>query len=272
MKSILLHIADDSCMEARLQVAMDIARACEGHVTCLQAVSYEIFAPGDFYGSIMAEALPLIRKAAEEHRAKLEADLANEDVSWDWRFLHGAAESKLFEHSPLQDVIVVGPHDIGEDGLPGPSSMAGELALRAPAPVLVVPGSCNRLDVNAPVLIAWNGSSESCAALRAAIPLLEKSGKVYIVEVDEPARRKRSDVSSSEAAIYLSRHGIEAELVTIPRGEGQISDTLFAAASARKCGLVVMGAYGHSRLAELLLGGVTRRSLSNPQIPILLAH
>ncbi|MDX1704625.1 MAG: universal stress protein, partial [Altererythrobacter ishigakiensis] len=65
MKSILLHIGDDEGLEARMQVALDLARAFEGHITCLQAVTYEIFAPGDFYGSAMAAAMPVIRENAE---------------------------------------------------------------------------------------------------------------------------------------------------------------------------------------------------------------
>lgn len=272
MKSILLHIDGDHCMDARLQVALDIARACDGHITCLQAVSYEVFAPGDFYGSAMAAAMPKIKEAAEELRAKLEAELANEDASWEWRFIYGMAEQRLLEQSPLHDIIIVGPHDIGEEGSGGPSAMAGELALKAPIPVLVVPKDTKRLDVRAPVLVAWNGSSEAAVALRAALPLLALSSHVYIASVAEESDQARFDFPASEAGKYLSRHGIEAELVSMPRGDAKISDTLFNAAEVRECGMMVMGAYGHSRIAEMLLGGVTRRTLSNPQMPILMAH
>jgi len=272
MKTILLHIDSDNCMDARLQVAMDIARACNGHITCLQAVSYEVFAPGDFYGSAMAAALPRIKEAAENLRAKIEGDLANEDVSFEWRFLYGMAESRLLEQSALHDVIVVGPHDVGEEGARGPSGMAGELALKAPAPVLVVPGDWNRMDVSAPALIAWNGSSEACVAMRAALPLLKCASKTFIASIAEDNEKMRFDFPATEAAMYLSRHGIEAEIVDIPRGDGKVSDTLMSAAKMRECGVFVMGAYGHSRLSEMLLGGVTRRVLSDPQMPILMAH
>ena len=70
MKSILLHIDHDRAMTARLQVALDIARATNGHLTCLQAVSYEVFAPGDFYGSAIAAAMPVIKENAENLRAQ----------------------------------------------------------------------------------------------------------------------------------------------------------------------------------------------------------
>jgi nucleotide-binding universal stress UspA family protein len=272
MKSILLHIEGDSCMEARMQVALDIARATGAHITCLQAVSYEVFAPGDFYGSAMAAAMPVIKQAADDLRARIEADLANEDVSWDWQFLYGMAEHRLLEQSALHDLIVVGPHDIGEEGSRGPSHMVGHLALRAPAPVLVVPGSTKSLDLSAPAMVAWNGSSEACVALRQATPLLALASKVYLVSVSEEDDRKRFDFPATAGAKYLSRHGIESEIVEVPRGQAKISDTLFSAAQMRHCGLMVMGAYGHSRLAEMLLGGVTRRSLSDPEMPIFLTH
>lgn len=272
MKSILLHIDDDDCFEARLQVAMDIARATDGHITCLQAVSFEVFAPGDFYGSAMAAAMPRIREAAEQLREKVEADLSNEDVSWEWRFLYGMAEHKLLEQSALHDIIIIGPHDVGEHGSKRPSMMAGELALDAPIPVLVVPGKANRLDVRAPALVAWNGSSEASVALRNATPLLQLAGKVFIASVGEDKDTDRYVFPASEAAKYLARYGVDAELVDIPSQPGKISDILFQAAEMRDCGLMVMGAYGHSRLAEMLLGGVTRRTLSDPKLPVLLAH
>lgn len=271
MKSILLHIANDRAMPARLQAALDLARATGGHVTCLQAISYEVFAPGDFYGSAMAAAMPVIKEAAEKLRAELEAELANEDVSWDWRLVYGAAENRLLELAALHDIVLVGPHDAGEDGR-GPSSLVGTLVLKAPIPVMVVPGHSKRLDVGAPVLVGWNGSAEACVALRQAVPLLKMASRVYLATVEEARGEGRFDFPPLEGAQYLSRHGIEAELVEIPRGDARISDTLFSAAQMRGCGLLVMGAYGHSRFAEMLFGGVTRHSLTDPQMPMFLAH
>jgi Universal stress protein UspA and related nucleotide-binding proteins len=271
MKSILLHVDHDPAMEARLQVALDIARASGGHITCLQSVSYEVFAPGDFYGSAIAAAMPVIKENAEKLRQQTEAHLANEGVPWDWRFLYGIAQHRLLELSPLADVVIVGPSDTGEGGK-GPSALVGDLVLKAPVPVLVVPEGTRSFDVTAPAMVAWNGSSEACVALREAVPLLAAARKVYLVSVAEPSDKQRFDFPALEGAQYLSRHGIECEVVEIPRGDAKISDTLFSAAQLRECGLMVMGAYGHSRLAEMLLGGVTRRMLSDPQMPILLAH
>lgn len=271
MKSILLHIDHDAAMNARLQVALDIARASGGHITCLQAISYEVFAPGDFYGSAIAAAMPVIKENAEKLRAEIEAHLATEDVPWDWRFVYGVAPHRLLEHSPLADVVILGPTDVGDGGR-GPSAIVGDLVLKAPVPVLVVPGDAGRFDPAAPAMVAWNGSSEAAHALRAAVPLLAMARKVYLVSVAEAEGKPRFDFPALEGAQYLSRHGIECEVVEVPRGEAGIADTLFSAAQMRECALMVMGAYGHSRLAEMLLGGVTRKMLTEPSMPILLAH
>ena len=271
MKSILLHIDGDESLEARVQASLDLARAFDGHIKCLQAVSYERVAPGDIYGSAIAVAMPVIKEAAEELRAKMEADLANEDVPWEWDFRYGMAEHRLLELSAINDIIVVGSHDIGGSGQRA-SRMVGELVTQGRTPVLVVPSDAKGLDCNGPAMVAWNGSSEACIALRAAVPLLKKASAVYLVSVSEQKDRERFDFPPVSGAEYLSRHEIEVELIDVPRGEEHVSETLFAAAASRKCAYMVMGAYGHSRLAEMLLGGVTRRVLTNPRLPIFLAH
>lgn len=271
MKSILLHINDDEGLQARIQAALDLARAFNGHITCLQAVTYEIFAPGDFYGSAMAAAMPVIRENAETLRKQVEEDLSNEDVSWEWIFQFGMAESRLLEKSAINDVVVLGPNDVGYDG-PRPSRMVGDLLLSSRTPVLVVPKHQKNLDCRGSALVAWNGSTEACVALRAAVPLLSKASSVYLATVKEEKEKVRFDFPPVEGAEYLSRYGIQSEIVEIPQGDASIADTLVSAAQVRDCSYIVMGAFGHSRLAELLLGGVTRRALTDPQIPILLAH
>ena len=272
MKSILLHISGDTCLDARVQVALDLARAFDGYITCLQPINYEIFAPGDFYGSAMAAAIPRIKEAAEELQERTEDRLKREGAAWDWITTSGQAEQKLLEQSALHDIILIGPHDTGEAAARSPSSLAGALALRAPVPVLVVPGSTKSFDVTAPALVAWNGAAEACVALRQAAPLLAKSDAVTLVSVAAASDKARYDFPPVEGARYLSRRNIEVELVEIPKGKAKVADTLFSAAQLRECGVLVMGAYGHSRLSEMLLGGVTRRSLTDPQMPILLAH
>lgn len=271
MKTICLHIDHDSALPARLETAIGLARAGTGHIICLQAISPEVFMPGDVYGSAIAITLPIIRENADSLRAETEARLAGEGVSWEWRQRHGMAAHRLIEAAALADVVLVGPRAAGEsEG--GASDMVSDLVMRAAVPVLVIPQGAPLAHPAAPVLVAWNGSGEACTALRMAVPLLASAQSVFIASVAETSERKRFDVPPEEAAAYLERHGITSEVVIIEPGDARVADTLFSAAQMRGCGLMVMGAYGHSRLAQMLLGGVTRRMLSEPQMPTLLAH
>ena len=271
MQSILLHIGNDAGLEARIQASLDLARAFDGHLTCLHSINFPIFAPGDIYGSALAVSLPAVHEAAAELRAKVETDLANEDVTWEWRECNGPVEYRLLERSALNDVIVLGASDAADENA-GPSRLAGELLAHARTPVLVVPKNLKRLDCSGPVLVAWNGSTEASIALRASLPMLRRASSVILGSISESRKRKRYDLPPTEGAEYLTRHGVDCEMVEIPQGEGSISDTLFTLASSRGCAYMVMGAYGHSRLAEMLLGGVTRGALTSPSLPVFLAH
>lgn len=271
MKSILLHINDDSGLDARFQASLDLARTFGGHITCLQSITYDILAAGDFYGAAIASAMAMIRESAEELRAKLESQLANKDVRWEWDLRYGMAEHCLLEQSAINDVVVVGPNDPA--GGPGrPSPLVGDLLLRARTPILVIPGNHNRFDCTGSALVAWNGSTESSIALRAALPMLKRASAVHLVTVVGDKQRERFDLPQVQGAEYLSRHGVKCELAEVAMGDVSVADALFREAHARQCAYIVMGAFGHSRLAEMLLGGVTRQALTNPQIPMLLAH
>ena len=271
MKSILLHIGNDAGLEARIQASLDLARAFDGHLTCLHSVNFPIFAPGDIYGSALAVSLPAVQEAAAELRDKIETDLKNEDAKWEWQECNGPVEYRLLERSVLSDVIVLGAGDVSDGDL-GPSRLAGELLTRARTPILVVPRTLKRFEVTGPVLVAWNGSTEASIALRAALPLLKGASSVILASITESRKRQRFDLPPTEGAEYLSRHGVDCEMIEIPQGEGSISDALFTLASSHGCSLLVMGAYGHSRLAEMLLGGVTRDALTSPNLPVFLAH
>lgn len=271
MRSILLHIGNDAGLEARIQAALDLARAFDGHVTCLHSVSYPIFAPGDIYGSALAVSLPAVQEAAADLRKKVETDLSNEDVKWEWLECSGPVEYRLLERTALSDVIVLGAGDIADEDI-GPSRLAGELLARAQTPIFVIPRHLKRLDCSGPALVAWNGSTEASIALRAALPLLQGASSVILASIAESRKRQRFDLPPTEGAEYLSRHGVDCEMVEIPQGEGSVTDTLFTLGASRGCTFMVMGAYGHSRLAEMLLGGVTRDALTAPKLPIFLAH
>lgn len=269
MRSILLYAHDDECFEARRRVAFDLARAVDGHVTCLQSIPYEFGAMGDFSGGMAAQVIPALRERADKHREAIEAKLAGKDVPWDWADDVGAPRYRIPSLVHLTDLVVMGACS-DTSGKGGYSALAAEMAIYGRTPVLLVPPTVRSFDVSGPAAIAWNGSPEASHALRAALPLLRKASEVYLFTVEDHASSDAlPDIS---AADYLARHGIASEVVALPVLKDGIAETLFHGALQRGASYMVLGAYGHSRLRETVLGGVTRSMMKEPQLPLFLSH
>lgn len=274
MRSIILHIHEDDCLEARFQVALDLGRHFGGHLTCLQAIPFEFGVPGDFYGTLAAQMAVEFHEQSARVRAQYEARLAKEDVPFDWQVSEGAATWLFARNAPLSDIAVVGARN-PSGSKDKPSRLVADLVGTLRAPMLVVPASLKSFQIKAPMAIAWNGSAEAAHAMTGSMSLLKAATEVHILEVREKKDAERYALPSLSAAEYLARHGIEAEIIDIPhedRDGTSIAAKLIDAATIRKAGCLIMGAYGHSRLRERVLGGVTRQMLMDPPLPLLLGH
>jgi nucleotide-binding universal stress UspA family protein len=137
---------------------------------------------------------------------------------------------------------------------------SGRPMLLVPAVPVAEPGST--------VAIAWDGSREAARAVGAALPLLAAARKVVILTAREPG----GEVEPSELAAYLALHGVNARTWAFVPGPGSLGGALLEEAGKAGANLLVMGAYGHSRFREMVLGGVTRSILSDADMPVFLAH
>jgi nucleotide-binding universal stress UspA family protein len=120
-------------------------------------------------------------------------------------------------------------------------------------------------------LIAWDGSRAAAHAMKAALPLLTRARQVDVVTIASNGNSKGDECDAALALRYLSRHNIHAELHLVP-ASGSVAQTLLATAGRLESQLLVMGLYGHSRLRELLVGGVTREMIAKAGIALLVAH
>lgn len=271
MKSITVHAFDDPGFTNRLQVALDLARGFGGHISLVYAMPIEAVVPGDYYGAGFAAMVPVWRDAAERLRAESAERLAHEDVPWDWIEGAGASSTVLLRHSALSDLLVLGDADPAGTGRP--SETVGDLAMHARCPVLVVPDGQASFDINAPVLVGWDGSAEASRALRMAMPLLSRASSVTLACVKEREGGEEDyDLPPLKGAEYLSRHGVECQLVELPREGRRVAEVLRDAAAQRKAGAIIMGAYGHMRLAERIFGGATRDMLTEVKVPLFMTH
>ncbi len=271
MKSVLVHINRDSGQEARFQAALDMVRACKGHLICVQTSPLENYLSADPYGVtfLLGQTIDEIREQEKAQREGFEARLKAEGISWDWHCDVGSATLLLADHSWLADLVVVStPGRNWPRRLESPPT-AADLVLRVRAPLLAVPEDYGGLDLPGLAMVAWNGSPEACHAIRAALPLLAMAGAVVLVSVTEGSGY---DFPATEAATYLARHGIRAEMVELKPGGRTVAEVLLNEAAVRGAAWLAMGAYGHSRLRESILGGATRDMLEQSTLPLLLAH
>ncbi len=269
MKTILVQIDDDAGLEARLQAAFDLARAFSGHLLCLQVTPYAAYAIGD--AAMGAYPLTALVEAVAEERRKqrdtVEQRLQQEGVSWEWWSRDGDTIDRIGEAARLADVVVMSAGPFANDAGPRLSDTGG-VVIHAPVPVVAVPPQSQGFAVTGPALVAWNGSREAAMALRSALPLLRLAESVDILTVEE----KQIDYRGRDAAAWLSRHGVGADVIERSSGGQPIDATIRAVIAERRSAFLVQGGYGHSRLRETLFGGVTRGLLSDAPVPLVLAH
>jgi nucleotide-binding universal stress UspA family protein len=265
MQSILLHVQDDDDLDGRIDAAVTLARAFGGHITCLHATPYAEYLTNDpFIATIFPVDFSTKMEALRlDLRKKVEMRLREAGSDWDWVHLDDEPHLALLRKAPIVDVIVL---SLGSGRKA--QSLAATVAATARAPVLAIPPSDTPFDPAGVVAVAWDGSAESSVALRASLPLLRKAASVHLVEIEDRTLRTYSE----QGAHYLSRHGIDAHVVRRGADSGDAGGAILKVAEEVGASLLVMGAYGHSRTVEFLLGGATQAALSNSRIPLLLAH
>jgi nucleotide-binding universal stress UspA family protein len=267
MKNILVLIHDDTGQEGRLQVALDVTRMLDGHLMCLDVAIPPAALVDDGFGADVGATLLADEISREaDNRRRVEARLKNEEVSWEWAEMTGRLAPCLREASRFADLIVVN-RQLHDFPVPDMRAVAGEVIAKSGKPVLAVPEDVRRLDMDC-TMIAWNGSASSMAAVRQAIPLLCRTDRVFLTEV----QGRGTEGSAEAAARYLSRYDIHVRIERIAPIDGGIGPTLVAQAEHHGAGYVVAGGFGHLRLAETLFGGVTRYLLTNAACPVFMAH
>lgn len=141
------------------------------------------------------------------------------------------------------------------------------------AAIMIVPDAETFPDLNFKrAVVAWNESDESFAAIRAAMPVLQAASHVDIVMIDPPTHSAERSDPGGAICMMLARHGIRAEVSILARTLPRVSEVLLRFARERGADVIVMGAYGHSRFREAILGGATREMLETTSLPLVMAH
>lgn len=268
MKNILVLAHDDCGQEARLNAAMDIVRAIDGHLICLD-VAMNPLVGADLLGSSAGAALAAEEQRAEvANRAALEARLAAENVPYSLIETVGDAATCIRDAAKLADLVVVNRGLDDEAAYPNMFDLAGDLILDGRTPVFAVPEKARSIDLRGQAVVAWDGSSHAAAAMRAAVPLLKLARSVTLFYAEDGSLK----LSLEEAAAYLSQHGIHATIRREPCRKDRPGAVILAEATIEHAAYVVMGAFSRSRFLEAAFGGATQRMLTESPVPIFVVH
>lgn len=261
MRSILVQGGRDTGMAARLDTAMNLARIHTAHLTVAIDTPIGQFVTVDPYGGtiVARNALDAALSADDALAAAFAGRLAKDDVPFDVVQYETQPLEAMVTAARLSDLVVV-TRDCG---------YAGDLAVEGRCPVLVLPrGPALPLPL-ATACIAWDGSDQAAMALRSCVPLLDDGTDVHVLTVltDTP-----QGFPATDALQYLARHGIKAELHELTKG-ASVQETLLSEVNRLGGQVLVMGAFGHSRLREFMFGGVSRYFLAEQAAPaLLMAH
>ncbi|GGH27128.1 Universal stress protein family protein [Cribrihabitans marinus] len=168
--------------------------------------------------------------------------------------------------------LVVLPKPYGEDRGAEAEPIVEAALFEGHAPVLVVPDAAKPMGKPGTVNIGWNESVEAMRSIRLAMPFLREADVVRIVVIDPPKHGPDRSDPGGLLSQMLSRHGVKCEIDVLSKTMTRVSDILNRHATDTAADLLVMGAYGHSRFREAILGGATRNMLEQAAIPVFMAH
>lgn len=280
-KTIVVHIDGGADQDSRLRAAALLANDHGAHLvgsaaTGISWLDYAVMAgsagvpvpepESDFQG---------LRDAAHARLDAFRRDAVRLGVeSLETRMVDDDARYALLLQSRYADLVVLSQDraDAGDGVPPRIRQLPEFLALRGARPVLVVPPRYDGQAIPGVAVVGWDGSMQAMRAIAAAMPLLQRSASVKLALVNpDQFSDLHGEQPGADMALYLARHDVRVDVVC-ERTTATVGAALVALARDCGAGLMVTGAYGHSRVREWVLGGVTRELLERAPVPLLLAH
>ncbi|HEX6980295.1 MAG TPA: universal stress protein [Alphaproteobacteria bacterium] len=273
MKTILVHLAHDDDCRRRVETATGLAVAHGAHLVGIYTKSPHVTPPAIVGRGASAQFLREMEAsaAAQAQDASAAFRTATERAGITAEFVQqpGEVMDVLAARSCSADLLVVSqtPPETVEDVLTG--NRPDQAALVAACPTLIIPHGTGTPETGRRVLIAWKRTREAARAVRDALPILRRAQAVTALTVGPAAS---DDGSSAGLAAYLERYGIRAAMRPDYGDESDVGAVVLAHARDLDADMIVMGAYGHSRLREMILGGATAHILANTTVPVLMSH
>ena len=276
-KDLLVHVDDSKGCAARVEAAVELAIAHDVHLTGVSLLTDP--APSSFVqGYLPQDVVDMLQRQARERAdAALGrfAEVAKRNqISFETRIdrvLYTAMAEALATNARYADLVILG--QAGPDDADVPRYLPEEVTLASGRPSLVIPYIGPGATLGQRVSVAWDASREAARAVNDALPILQRAQAVGVVTVNpREGPFGHGEQPGADIALHLARHGIKVEVQRVESRDVDVANTILSHIADRSSDLLVMGAYGHSRLRELVLGGVTRTILHDMTVPVFMAH
>ncbi len=276
VKDLLVHVDHGPHNAARVDAAIALAAAHEAHLIGLYAIALPQI-PGYIRAEIGEELFrhqaELAVGYAERAEAEFSAKCEQAGVRSEWRTVEGKAEPALQLHGRYTDVVVVGQRDPEADDVTTDPDLPDRLILSIGRPVLVIPKAGRFPVIGERILVAWDASRLATRAVNDAMPFLVRAKKVTVLAINpESGDGGHGEIPSADICLHLARHGVHADAEHVFADDVGAGDMLLSRAADHGVDMLVMGAYGHTRWRELVLGGMTRHLLLHMTVPVLMSH
>ena len=277
-KDILLHLDRSASCADRTALALALAGAQDAHLTGLfTAVAPQW--PAEVYTHLSVDLLEQQRQESVESGQAVVQDFTQQaldaGLSAEGRVettLEVDLAGTLARHGRSADLLVIGQAE-PDDPLSNSPQLVEAVIMAAGCPTLMVPYVGCSAEAGKRIMVAWDGGREAARAIHDALPLLTKAETVMVLTVDPKHKANQlGEEPGADVALHLARHGCRVELQSAVSGSVGIGDTILSRLADQGVDLLVMGAYGHSRLRELVLGGATRHILAHMTVPVLMSH
>ncbi len=276
---ILVHIDDSDTCLARIDASVAFGAMTDSHVVGV-ALAIQPTIPAYIGAELPIEVRDMQREAAEkaartaiEH---FEEKAERAGISFESRLVHcydSTAADVLTFHARHADLNVLGQADPDTDFATLSLGLAEEVLFSSGRPVYLVPYIGMNHESGGKAVIAWDGGREAARAVHDALPLLERREEVVILVVDAGKYpRAHGEEPGADLATHLVRHDISVMVERMPSAGVDVAEVVLNFIAESGANLLVMGGYGHSRLREMALGGVTRTILREMTVPVLMSH
>ncbi|MGI9228149.1 MAG: universal stress protein [Gammaproteobacteria bacterium] len=277
IKDIMVLCDAGEANDYRVETVLSLAKVYEAHVTGMYLVPYPVI---PVYGGAFPETIPYtatdqLDKAtniAKKLNAKFNEKASQFEVPHEWKTIDGIDVRYVIDNARYTDIVVV-PQGYSRYGEENTQKIDDYLSIHLGRPLMVIPDLKKVFNLPKYVIIAWDESHEAARAVHDALPFLQYAERIQVVSVSvSPDEEKASMIYCDDLRKHLSHHGINVDVVSLDQSAKGTGGTIFQSALEYDADLIVMGAYGHSRLKEIVLGGATSYLLKHTTIPLFLSH